>query len=304
MSELIVSLPGDALLRALQPAPRGVRFVRWDLTGEPPLPHIDIVVPPYMGPTGQLSALSRVSTRLVQSQSIGFDGVAEVLPPGHRFANAATVHETSTAELAVTLILATFRGIPDLVRAQDAGRWAPKRLHSLADSRVLIVGFGGIGRALERRLGGFEVTIDRVAAHARVDATGPIHGVDALPALLPTADVVVLAVPLTPGTTGLVDAGFLAAMRDGATLVNVSRGPVVVTDALVRELSTGRLRAALDVTDPEPLPPGHPLWNCPGLLLSPHLGGATTAMLPRMAALIRRQIAHLLAGEPPECVVL
>jgi phosphoglycerate dehydrogenase-like enzyme len=125
-----------------------------------------------------------------------------------------------------------------------------------------------------------------------------VHGYDALPGLLPDADVVVLIVPLTAQTLGMVDASFLARLRDGALLVNVARGGVVDTDALVSELGSGRIAAALDVTDPEPLPPGHPLWSCPNLLLTPHVGGASSAMEPRAHRLVRDQLARFAAGEP------
>ena len=154
--------------------------------------------------------------------------------------NAAGVHDASTAELAVTLTLAALSGVPAFVRAADAHTWVTTRRRALADRRVLLVGYGGVGAAVERRLAGFEVDLVRVASRARQDANGPVHGVEALPDLLPTADVVVLCLPLTDATRGLVDAAFLARMRDGAVLVNVGRGAVVDTSALVAELSTGR----------------------------------------------------------------
>ncbi|WP_419818080.1 2-hydroxyacid dehydrogenase [Glaciibacter flavus] len=296
---ITVSLPGTALRDALGAMPDGVDLLEWDLSGPPPAEHIDIVVPPYMDTLGRLGALSGVTTRLVQSQSIGYDGVEDALPPGIVFANAASVHETSTAELAVALILASQRGIPDFVRAADRGEWAPKRHASLADRTVLLVGVGGVGRAVLERLIPFEVNVVRVARTARDDETGRIHAIDDLPSLLPHADIVVIGVPLSPDTEHLVDAAFLAAMSDGALLVNVSRGSVVDTDALLAELGSGRLRAALDVTDPEPLPDGHPLYTAPNMLLSPHVGGATTAMMPRMAKLLRDQIERMLRGDEP-----
>jgi phosphoglycerate dehydrogenase-like enzyme len=195
----------------------------------------------------------------------------------------------------MTLILSSLRGIPEAVRAQDAGTWAGERRTSLADRRVLIVGYGSVGEALEQRLAGFEVAqVVRVARSARAG----VHAMADLPSLLPDADVVVLIVPMTPDTSGLVDAGFLARMRDGALLVNVARGPVVRTDALLAELTSGRLRAALDVTDPEPLPADHPLWHAPGVLITPHLGGNSTAFLPRAYRLVTEQVRRYVAGEP------
>jgi phosphoglycerate dehydrogenase-like enzyme len=126
-----------------------------------------------------------------------------------------------------------------------------------------------------------------------------VHAITDLPALLPSADVVVLVLPLTDETRGLVDASFLASMKDGALLVNVARGAVVDTDALVKELTSGRLRAAVDVVDPEPLPADHPLWDCPGLLVSPHVGGSSSAMWPRAYRLVRDQLHRIAAGEEP-----
>ena len=305
---LVVALPGATLERAVGEV-AGAEIVRWDLSTPPPRDRFDIVVPPYMDGPSVLSALEGVSVGLVQSQSIGFDGVSDFLPAGMPFANAATVHETSTAELAIGLALAMQRGLPDFVRAGDEGRWAPARHASLADRRVLLVGYGGVSRAIEARLVGFEVELTRVARTARTmqNAAGadvPVHGISELSELLPAAEIVIVAVPLSADTRGLFDATALAQLADGALLVNVARGPVVDTDALVVELSSGRVRAALDVTDPEPLSAGHPLWDCPNLLISPHVGGASSAMIPRMARLVRRQIAHLLAGEAPENVVL
>ncbi|MFF2388838.1 2-hydroxyacid dehydrogenase [Agromyces sp. NPDC058104] len=301
---LLVSVPGATLRDALGAPPEGVEVVTWALDSPPPAAHLDIVVPPYMGAADRLGALADVTTRLVQSQSIGYDDIAAALPPGHVFANAATVHETSTAELTLALVLASQRGIPDFVRAAGEGRWAPARHASLADRRVLIVGYGGVGRAIEDRLVPFEVEITRVAGHARDDERGRIHGVDELPALLPEAEIVIVGVPLSEATEGLIDVEFLAALPDGALVVNIARGRVADTEAILAEARSGRLRFALDVTDPEPLPDGHPLFALPNVLVSPHVGGASTAMIPRMARLLRRQIERMLRGDEPENVVL
>lgn len=302
--KLVVSVPGTALRTALGEVPDGVAFVEWDMTGPPPVGQIDIVVPPYMGTLERLGALAGVSARLVQSQAIGYDGVDRLLPTGHVYANAATVHETSTAELTLALILAAQRGIPDFVRAAAEGKWAPARYPSLADRTVLLVGYGGVARAIEARLAPFETTVLRVARTARTDERGPVHAFTELPTLLPQADIVVLGVPLTRATHHLVDDAFLSLLPDGALLVNIARGPVVDTDALIAHTRSGRLRAALDVTDPEPLPDGHPLFAIPNVLITPHVGGASTAMLPRMARLLREQIDRMLRGDEPVNVVL
>lgn len=301
--KITVSLPDATLREYLQPHP-DVTILEWDLSGEPPQPHIDIVVPPYMGGPQVLRGLEAAETGLVQSQSIGYDGVAEFLPAGRVFANAAGVHETSTAELALALILASQRELPRLLQNQREGRWETRPTASLADRRVLIVGYGGVGKAIEDRLLAFETTVTRVASKARTDERGHVHGIDELHSLLPEHDIVIVGVPLSDATHHLIDDAFLAAMPDGALLVNVARGPVADTEALVRHTAAGRIRAALDVTDPEPLPQDHPLWGIPGVVISPHVGGASSAMRPRMGRLVQRQIELMLEGEPPANVVL
>lgn len=308
MAGLVVSLPsGEGLREALGEVP-GVEFVDWDLDGPAPQGRIDIVVPPYWGGVRRLAALADVEVGLVQWQSIGYNGVGKHLPAGLPFANAATVHEASTAELALALTLAAQRGIPQFVRDAEDHQWQLRSYPSLADRRVLIVGYGGVGKAVEARLAGFETAVTRIARTARIERgpSGeevPVHGLDELLPLLAETEVAILAVPLTDDTRGLIGAEELAALPDGALLVNVARGPVVDTAALVAELQRGRLRAALDVTDPEPLPAEHPLWTCPNLLISPHVGGDSSAMLPRMRALILRQIEHLRSGERPENLI-
>lgn len=306
--QLTVALPTQELIEAVGEID-GVSFVHWDMHSPAPLGHFDIVVPPYLQSTALLSKLEGVSTRLVQSQSIGYEGVTKFLPAGIPMANATTVHETSTAELTVGLILSLQRGIADFVRAGERGQWDFGFYPSLADRRALIIGYGAVGRAIEARLAAFEVEVTRVATSARVEQ-GPggdivrVHGMDELPALLADAEIVILAVPLSKATYRLANADFLAAMPDGAMLVNIARGRVVDTDALVAEVTSGRLRAALDVTDPEPLPAEHPLWGLPNVVISPHVGGASSAMLPRMQRLIRLQIERMLAGEPPVNLVI
>jgi phosphoglycerate dehydrogenase-like enzyme len=298
-ARLSVSLPSGALWDALGPLPDGVELVEWDLDGPAPRVHLDLVVPPGGRGVAPLEWLSTVTTRLVQGTGIGYDGVVDVLPPGHAFANASGVHDDSTAEHAVALVLAAQRDLPAHVRAADQGRWSAFVSPGLHGRRVLLLGVGGVGRAIEDRLVPFGAHVVPVAHTAR----DGVHGVDELPSLLPDADVVVVAVRLDDTTAGLVDAGFLAGMRDGAVLVNVARGAVVDTDALVAETSSGRLRAALDVTDPEPLPPEHPLWRIPGVFVTPHVAGATPDATPRMARLVREQVDRMLAGEPPLNVV-
>ena len=306
---LHITVPSTRLADNLGTMPDGVELSVWDMTSPPPAGRLDLVVPPYMGGPAALRALEGLDIGLVQGQSIGYDGVAENLPSGMPFANAATVHETSTAELTVGLILAAQRQLPRFVLAQERGEWAPVFAESLADRRVLLVGFGGVGTAIARRLAPFEVSLSAVARTARtehIDGVGEVvvHAIDDLAAVLPDADIVVLSLPGGADTEHLFDAEMLARLAPNALLVNVGRGPLVDTDALVAALTDGRIRAALDVVEPEPLPEGHPLWSAPNLLIAPHVGGASTAMNPRMVNLIRTQIERMLAGEPPANVVL
>jgi phosphoglycerate dehydrogenase-like enzyme len=246
-----------------------------------------------MARVGEMSSL-----KAVQLLSAGYDTYLPYLPEGVTLCNAAGVHDASTAELAVSLALASNRHLDVYARNMPSGAWGNDFSTSLADRRVLIVGYGRIGAAIEQRLAGFEVaSVTRVARRARTGDV-PVHPIDELPALLPEADVVFLITPLTPETEHLIGADELAALPDGALLVNAARGKVVDTEALAAATATGRIRAALDVTDPEPLPPEHPLWRTPGVLISPHVGGQSTAFYPRMQRLVREQLARFASGEP------
>ncbi|MDQ2670717.1 MAG: 2-hydroxyacid dehydrogenase [Gemmatimonadota bacterium] len=299
-----MSVPTQQLAVDLAPLPEGVEVIVWEMKDAAPRDRIDIVVPPYLDVAELYPRLAGLRTHLVQSQSIGYDGVDAALPAGHVFANAATVHEAATAELALALVLAAQRDLPEIVRAQDRGHWRTSFSQGLADRRVLLVGYGGVGKAVAARLEPFEVALTVVASRAREENGVPVHGVDELPVLLPDAEIVVLTLPGGEATQGIVDDAFLSALPDGALVVNVGRGSLVDTDTLVDHVRRGRVRAALDVTDPEPLPAGHPLWSLPGVLIAPHVGGASAAMRPRIARLVRRQIERMLRGEEPVNVVL
>lgn len=281
--------------------PSGLRYeVVRPAPGEP-LPvsaaEVELYVPAYQMAPVDPTLFSRLPRlRVVQTLTAGVDHIRDALPAGVVLCNGRGIHDTSTAELALTLVLASLRGVPEFVRAQDEGRWAPERRESLADKRVLIVGHGQIGAAIEARMLPFEVEIVRVARRAR----DGVHGFEDLAGLLPEADVVVLVVPGTKETRHLVDADFLVRMKPRALLVNVARGSVVDHDALADALYAGRVRAALDVTDPEPLPAEHRLWHAPHLLISPHVGGASSAMWPRAYRVVRDQLQRFARGEPLE----
>ncbi|WP_189188891.1 2-hydroxyacid dehydrogenase [Streptomyces albiflavescens] len=292
--------------------PEGLDYRFWD--GGPEFPAdpaaCEFYVVPYMkGPAvSQRPMADMASVQVVQTLSAGVDHVQpslKFLRPGVRLCNAQGVHEASTGELALALILASLRGIPGFVRGQDKEEWRSGFHPALADKSVLIVGYGSIGSAIEDRLAPFELArVARVARSERTTARGPVHPLTELNSLLPEADVVVLSTPLTQSTRGLVNADFLSRMKDGALLVNVARGPVVDTKALLAELESGRITAALDVTDPEPLPKGHPLWHAPGVLISPHVGGPTSAFLPRAKRLLVDQLNRFVNREPLRNVVL
>jgi len=305
---LTVTVPTPDLLDRLADLTDRVRLIHWDLSA--PLPadiaaQVDmVVIPHYFVYAGGWAVLRKLpNLRLVQLPSAGFEHAVPLIPVGVTLCNGRGVHSAGTAELAMALMLAVQRDMVASVRAMDSGRWYNAFGTSLADRRALVVGAGSVADALVARLRPFEVEVTRVARTARDDADGRVHGVEELPALVADADVVVLTVPLDESTYHLVDAALLARMKDGALLVNVARGKVVDTDALLAELRAGRLRAALDVTDPEPLPPEHPLWHAPNVLITAHQGGNTDAVYPRVAALIRRQLTALLAGDEPINVV-
>lgn len=299
---LRISVPDDSWRASLDDLDDRVEMVVWDTATSQPDGHLDLVVRPYALDNSVLPGLDMSRIGLLQSQSLGYDGVADLLPAGGRYANAVGVHEASTAELALALVLASLRHLDDFARAMPTASWEPPWTSSLIDRRVMLLGVGGIGSELAQRLDGFGCELVRVASSARDDDRGHVHATDELPDLLPTVDVVIIAVPLTADTTGLVDDDFIAALADGALVVNVARGKVVDTDAVVR--AGGRIRFAADVFDPEPLPANHPLWTVPRVLVSPHVGGRSSAMRPRIERLVRRQIDRLLAGHPPDHVVV
>jgi len=232
--------------------------------------------------------------RVIQTLSAGVDWLLPFVPSGVTVCDAGGARDIPVAEWVLAAILASTKAFGELRDAQREHRWESREAAELAGSTMMILGYGEIGAAVEARLAPFEVELIRVARHGREG----VHSVEDLAALLPSADVVVVLLPLTPATTGLLDADMLARMRPGALLVNAARGPIVDTAALLASLQAGRMRAALDVSDPEPLPTDHPLWDAPGLFITPHFAGDTAAAERRAFALAGEQVRRYVRGEP------
>ena len=252
------------------------------------LSQIDMYVPSYMGGAKALSYAAKMSNlKILQMLNAGYDDALAYLRPGLTLCNARGVHDASTAELAVGLAIASRRGFAEFIREQGVGTWNHRRFPALSDSKVGIIGFGSIGKEVARKLSGRDGTVK----------------IDDLDKHLPQLDIVVLILPLTDSSRHMFNAQRLATMKDGALIVNVARGPIIDTEALLKELNSRRIYAALDVTDPEPLPQGHPLWSAPNLIVVPHVGGNSEAFEPRGRALIESQLKLLAAGSPLEHVV-
>lgn len=284
------------------PVPAGCELIVWDGRDDPPPDRGDVAlfVPPTWSKPASLAVLPTLTgLRVVQLLTAGADWIIPHIRPGTVLCDARGAHDPAVAEWVMTAILSTMRGFPGLLRQQSRRVWQPGDSQTLDNKKVLIVGYGSIGAALEQRILPFGTKVLRVARTAR----DGVYGTAALPELLPDADIVVLLLPLTSETRHLVDAGFLSGMRDGALLVNAARGAVVEPDALLAELRSGRLRAALDVTDPEPLPADHPLWALPNVLITPHVAAFTPTWLPLVYALVRDQLHRLARLDPPLNVV-
>ena len=292
----VVCLPDPDAIRLLGPLPDRVAVIAWNGQDERPnaLDRTEFWVPQTEDSTdlpGKFAAMPRL--KVMQLLSAGVEDVVGHVPDGVTLCDARGVHGGSVAELVLALVLASQRRLPHFLRAQQQGRWDLVEGTDLRHKRVLIVGAGDLGEQTARRLRSFDAEPIMVA-HAARDG---VHATDELPELLPGADVVVLTVPLTAQTRGLVDGQFLSAMSDGALLVNVARGQVVETDALLAELRRGRLRAALDVMEPEPLPENHPLWTAPNVIITPHAAGHISQAGPRAYALVAAQLRRYLNGE-------
>ena len=259
------------------------------------LSKITFYVPAYMFGAAALEPIAKMSSlEVIQSPNAGVDDVIALRPAGVTLCNAAGVHDASTAELAVGRAIAARRGFAQFAKDQSAGKWSHTTFASLTDSKIAIVGHGNIGKTIAAMLAGFEVEI---TSFSKSGSDGAVT-MDKFDALLPTFDVIILIVPLNSETRHLMNSNRLAAMKDGAALINVARGAVVDTDALLKELQTGRISAGLDVTDPEPLPVGHPLWSAPNTFITPHVGGDSRAFEPRGRALVEEQLARFAAQQP------
>ncbi len=295
-----VTVPTDDLFQRLSGTlPDGVQLDLWPMT-DPPTGRVDLAVMPYLLGAELLRVLDGADVGWIQSQALGYDNVENFLPAGVGYSNAVGVHEAATAEITLALILAAQRNLAAHVLDQQRAVWRPRFGPGLQSLNALVIGVGGVGGLIAEHLSRFGMDVVRAASRARADAVGPVHGPDEVPDLLGAADVVVLATPLTPETRGFFDATMIARMKPGALLVNIGRGALVDTDALVAACMGEHVRAALDVVDPEPLPADHPLWSAPGVLITPHVGGRSLTMIDRVVALVSRQIGHLAAGEPLE----
>jgi phosphoglycerate dehydrogenase-like enzyme len=287
---LRAAVPERAAQAVRERAPEGVEVVVLEDGAD--LQTVDFLVPGFHGAGAleQLSSLTELS--VLQALSAGTDHYEGLVPPQATLCSARGARDGPVTEWILGALLGASTGLLHCARER---RWDEDRHNDdLSAWTVLIVGLGSIGELLRTRLEALGTTAVGVVSRAREG----LHGIDELPALLPRADAVVLLAPLTDGTHGLIGAAELAAMPDGALLVNAARGPVVDTDALLGEVGGGRLRAVLDVTDPEPLPDDHPLWSAPGVLsITPHVGGDSPVGWQRATEFAGDQLARWCAGE-------
>lgn len=251
------------------------------------LSQIDMYVPSYMGGAKALSYAAQMpNLSILQMLNAGYDDALAYVRPGITLCNARGVHDASTAELAVGLAIASRRGFLEFSNDQRQGNWNHRRFPALSDSKVGIIGFGSIGKEVARKLSGFDVTITAFTQSGRDNTTA----ISELDKHLPNLDIVILILPLSDSSRHMFNAERLSKMKNGALIINVARGPIIDTEALIKELATKRIFAALDVTDPEPLPERHPLWNAPNVIIVPHVGGNSAAFEPRGRSLIESQL--------------
>jgi len=264
------------------------------------LSNISFYVPQYMGGKQALEYSRGMNNlKYLQVPNAGFDDAIAYLKPGVVLCNARGVHDASTAELAMGLAIASRRGFADFANAQRNGDWAHVRYPSFNDSAIGIIGAGSIASTLKSYLEPYDVEI---TMYSRSGSNGS-RSISELDAHLPNTDIVFLVLPLNDESRGMFDARRLALMKDGALIVNVARGGIINTDALIAELNADRLYAGLDVTDPEPLPSDHPLWKAKNCIISPHVGGDSTAFESRGKKLVESQLRLLAEGKEPINIV-
>lgn len=304
---ITVAVPDQTIADAVGDLGEDTRVIVWDpskddVSADERERITMVCIPHYSGGRTLFGRIAQCpSVRVIQIPSAGYEHAVPFVPPGVALANARGMHDSRVAEYALLLALASLRDFPKVVRDQDKREWNPNYdAPNLADRRALVVGYGSIGAAIGARLRTMEVDVQGVATTARLADDGThVHAVADLPHLLPTAEIVFLVTPHNEHTDKMVNAEFLAALPDGALLVNVGRGKCVDQDALLAELVTGRLRAALDVTDPEPLPADHPLWAAPGAIIAPHVAGVTRLTDRRYTDIVKRQVAAIRTGDDP-----
>lgn len=302
----VISLPEQKLFDQISAELDDFTCVLWDLEGEPEgcaREDIDIAVAPYFSGRWLKNPSAVENVKLLQLQSTGYDGVPGRIGPDVALSSAGWVHAAGTAEIAVGLIIAAQRSMDRAIVQQKEGVYKRFFSRAVADSRAMVVGIGEIGSAVIDRLRPFEVEITRVASSEREDEQGQVRGVDELDQILPETDILVVALPLTEATEGMFDAAALRRLPDDALVVNVGRGSLVDTDALTEEVVQGRLRCALDVVDPEPLPGDHPLMSAAGSIVLPHVGGSNVSYRPRVRDLILQQVERVRTGQAPKFLV-
>jgi phosphoglycerate dehydrogenase-like enzyme len=291
-----VWLPDHPVARGIDGLPPAVSLNAIPAKGALPdeFDEVEFLVPPF-GSRRLIAALPRLNAlRVIQVDSAGVDWIASSIPEGVTLCSARGIRDAPVAEWVVGAILDAYKGLARSRRQQEQGRWVRWMPRELAGSKALILGHGSIGEAVAERLRPFAVEVTGVASRRR----GDIQGVEAVDELLPLADIVIVLLPATSETAGLIDRQRLARLQTGALLVNAGRGTVVDMEALVDELVAGRLEAALDVTDPEPLPPESPLWNLRNVLLTPHVAGDSLAADQRVYELVGDQIRRHVEGRP------
>ncbi len=299
MTLLLPSADGvaDHIARQLPQA----TVISYEDAGQSSLDEVTFYCLPYMGDGNGVALIERLpALAVIQSLSSGVDDVLAAVPRGVTLCNGRGLgHEDGTADLAVTLILVSLRQIPRFAAQQRERTWRHIRTESVRGKRVLLVGHGAIGAGIEERLAPFGAEFSRASRTAREG----VHGLDELARLAATADILVTCIALSDQTRGLISAEVLAALPDGALVVNVARGAVLDQAALTAELAAGRLKAALDVIDTEPLPAGRPEWCLPDLFITPHIGGDTYDFSSRAPAFVADQAARHLAGQALRNVV-